>query len=154
MRRTVTILALCLPLLLAAAESRPVLRAEVAYAKPMEFDYDRDGTHNRVQMWAEVRIDKGPEGYTGYLRRYMKDIDKNKPIMGYADINMLPNMPYGEKIPVEEVQKKGKVVLFRAGSKHYIFVDGGKGYANDTVIANDSVRDYLVELYDGDVVVY
>jgi len=142
------------PLLLLAAEERPLLEAEVAYAKPMQFDYDRDGKMNNIQMWAMVKIFKSDKGYTGYLRRFMKDVASGKAVLGYADINMLPDQPYGEKIPISEVQHQGKTVLFKASSKHYILVDGGKGYKNDTIITNDGNRDYLVELYAGDVKVY
>jgi hypothetical protein len=142
------------PLLLWAAEGTPLLEAEVAYAKPMQFDYDRDGKMNDIQMWATVKIFKTDKGYTGYLRRYMKDVASGKAVLGYADINMLPDQPYGEKIPVSEVRHRGKTVLFKAGSKHFILVDGGEGYRNDTIIANDGNRDYLVELYAGDVKVY
>jgi hypothetical protein len=149
---------LCLMLLLATllpAASRTLLvEADVAYAEPMQFDYDRDGKMNEVQMWATVRIYRTDKGYEGYLRRYMKDIHSGEPVLGYADINMLPDRPYGEEIPVTEVQHKGRTVLFKAGSKSYILVDGGEGYENDTVIANDGNRDYLVELYDGDVKVH
>jgi len=146
-----SLIAVMLPLLLLAADSKPLLTAEVAYAKPVEFDYDRDGKPNRIQMWATVHIEKSDKGYSGYLRRYMKDVQSGKPVWGYADINMLPSQPYGEKIPVSEVKVHGKTVLFKAGSKHYIFFDGGEGYENDTIIANDGNRDYFVELYGGDV---
>jgi len=152
MRRSLILSALLLPLLLwAGGEKRPLLDAEVAYAKPMQFDYDRDGKMNDIQMWASVKIERTKDGYSGYLRRYMKDVKNGKAVLGYADINMLPDQPYGEKIPVSEVQHRGRTVMFKAGSKHYILVDGGKGYQNDTIIVNDGNRDYLVELYAGDV---
>jgi len=144
--------AILLPMLLwSSGEKKPLLEAKVAYAKAMQFDYDRDGKINDIQMWATVKIYKTPNGYEGYLRRYMRDVKSGKAVLGYADINMLPNQPYGEKIPISEVKQKGKTVLFKAGSKHYIMVDGGKGYQNDTIIVNDGNRDYLVELYAGDV---
>jgi len=146
-----SLIAVMLPLLLLAADSKPVLTAEVAYAKPVEFDYDKDGTPNRIQMWATVHIEKSDQGYSGYLRRYMKDVQSGKAVWGYADINMLPSQPYGEKISVSEVEIHGKTVLFKAGSKNYIFFDGGEGYKNDTIIVNDGNRDYFVELYAGDV---
>jgi hypothetical protein len=139
------------PLLLSANEKILVLDAKVAYAKPMQFDYDRDGEMNDIQMWATVKIFHTQKGYTGYLRRYMRDIKSGKAVLGYADINMLPNQPYGEKMTISQVQQRGKIMMFKAGSKHYIMVDGGKGYKNDTIIVNDGNRDYLVELYGGDV---
>jgi hypothetical protein len=152
MRNALILPALLLPLLLwGSGEKKPLLEANVAYAKPMQFDYDRDGKMNDIQMWASVKIEQTKEGYTGYLRRYMRDVKSGKAILGYADINMLPDQPYGEKIPVSKVRQNGKTVLFKAGSKHYIMVDGGKGYKNDTIIVNDGNRDYLVELYAGDV---
>jgi len=146
-----SILAVILPLALLAADSQPLLTAEVAYAKPVEFDYDKDGTPDRIQMWATVHIQKGAQGYSGYLRRYMKDVKSGKAVWGYADINMLPSQPYGAKLPVSEVEVHGKTVLFKAGSKHFTFFDGGEGYKNDTIIVNDGNRDYYVELYAGDV---
>jgi hypothetical protein len=152
MRKSLYSLLLLSPLLTGApATPAPLLEAEVAYAKPMQFDYDRDGKMNDIQMWATAKIIKAKNGYSGYLRRYMRDVKSGKAILGYADINMLPDQPYGEKIPVSEVTHKGKTVLFKAGSKHYIMVDGGEGHQNDTIIVNDGNRDYLVELYAGDV---
>jgi len=135
----------------AEGKTERILTAELGYAEPMEFDYDKDGKPNRIQMWAVIIIDKTDKGYEGYLRRFMKDIDNDKPVLGYSDINMLPDMPYGEKLPVSQVEQTGKTVLFKAGSKSYIFFDGGEGYMNDAVIANDGVRDYIVKLYAGDI---
>lgn len=144
--------ALLLPLLMyAGGTKREVVKAEIAYAKPMEFDYDKDGKQNRIQMWAKIIIERSAEGYSGYFSRFMKDTYTQKAVFGYADINMLPNKPYGEKLPVSEVEIHGKTVLFKAGSKYYILIDGGEGYQNDTAIVNDGVRDYMVELYDGDI---
>jgi hypothetical protein len=120
----------------------------------MQFDYDVYGMMNDFQMWGVVKFFKSEMGYTGYLRRFLKDVASGKPVLGYADINMLPDQPYGEKIPVSDVQYHGKTVLFKAGSKHYILVDGGRGYRNDTIVVNDGNRDYLVELYAGDVKIY
>ena len=154
MKQAFLLILLGFSLPLYAVDATLVAKADVAYAKPVEFDYDRDGTYNRIQMWATIVIEKTPTGYKGYLRRYMKDVDSGKAVLGYADINMLPTLPYGEKIPVENVQKRGKTVLFKAGSKYYILIDGGEGYKNDTIIVNDGVRDYMVELYEGDVRVY
>jgi hypothetical protein len=105
-------------------------------------------------MWATVKIEKSKNGYTGYLRRYMKDVKSGKAVLGYADINMLPDQPYGKKIMISDVKQQGKTVLFKAGSKRYIMVDGGEGYKNDAIIANDGNRDYIVELYDGDVKIF
>jgi hypothetical protein len=146
---------LLLPMLLLASEGKStLLLAEVAYAKPMQFDYDRNGEINNIQMWATVKIEKSKNGYTGYLRRYMKDVKSGKAVLGYADINMLPDQPYGKKIMISDVKQQGKTVLFKTGSKRYIMVDGGEGYRNDAIIANDGNRDYIVELYAGDVKIF
>jgi len=143
---------LLFPWLLISGEIKTiVVQAKIAYAKPMEFDYDKDGKQNRIQMWANVIIKKSAEKYSGYFNRFMQDIDTQKAVLGYADINMLPNKPYGEKLPVSEVEIHGKTVLFKAGSKYYILIDGGEGYKNDTAIVNDGIRDYMVKLYGGDI---
>ncbi|KYJ87664.1 hypothetical protein [Sulfurovum riftiae] len=152
MRQLLLSALLLLPLTVAAQSGKTrVLTAEIAYAKPMQFDYDKDGKMNNIQMWAKIVIDKTDKGYEGYFRRFMKDVDTGKAVLGYADINMLPDQPYGEKLPVSQVEKRGRTVLFKAGSKHYILMDGGADYRSDTAIANDGNRDYIVELYDGDI---
>jgi len=152
MREKWLVTLLLLPLLLLGAETQKnILTAEVAYAKPMQFDYDKDGTMNTIQMWAKIVIDKTDKGYEGYFRRFMKDVDTGKAVLGYADINMLPDQPYGKKLPVSQVEKHGKTILFKAGSKRYILMDGGPDFRSDTAIANDGNRDYIVELYAGDI---
>jgi hypothetical protein len=152
MRHILLSLLLLMPFTVAAREKKErIVTAEIAYAKPMQFDYDRDGRQNNIQMWAEIVIDRSAKGYTGYLRRYMKDIDTGKAAIGYDDINMLPDRPYGKKIPVSEVKKSGRIVSFKAGPGYYTLSDGGSGYKNDKASVNDGIREYGIELYDGDI---
>jgi len=146
---------------LAADASRPTLSGSVAYAEPMQFDYDKDGTTNDVQLWSDFEIQpavgkEGEPGYlpeVGYLRRYMKDLALNAPVIGYSNFNMLPDNPLGDKVPVNAITISGSTATFTAGDAVFTMVDGGQGFERDSIIVNDGIREYPVSLFGGDIVI-
>ena len=150
-----------LPMPLAAENSRPALTGEVAYAEPVAFDYDRNGTADEIQMWAnfDVKPAVGKEGEPGYLpaegtmRRYMKDIHTGQPILGFSMFNMLPDTPIGEPVQVTGITLSGNTMSFIVGDLHYQVTDGGQGYEHDSITVNDGLNDYPVTLFDGDLTI-
>ncbi len=150
-----------LPITAAAAGSRPALTGEVAYAEPVAFDYNRNGTADEIQMWAQfdVKPAVGKEGEPGYLpeegtmRRYFKDIHTGQPVIGFSMFNMLPDTPLGEPVPVTGITLSGTTMSFIVGDLHYQVIDGGKGYQHDSITVNDGLNDYPVTLFDGDVMI-
>ncbi len=150
-----------LPMTAAAKNSRHALTGEVAYAEPVAFDYDRNGTADEIQMWAnfDVKTAVGKEGEPGYLpaegtmRRYMKDIKTGQPIVGFSMFNMLPDTPIGEPVPVSDITLSGKTMSFIVGDLHYQVTDGGQGYEHDSITVNDGLNDYPVTLFAGDLTI-
>ncbi len=146
--------------LLAAENDRPTMRGEVAYGEPVKFDYNQDGTLKDIQLWASFELKPavgkdGEPGYLpeeGYVRRYMKDLALGAPVIGYSQFNMLPDNPLGDEVPATDIQLSGNTATFIAGL-HYTIVDGGEGLTNDSITANDGIRQYPVRLLDGDITI-
>lgn len=145
--------------LFASDVTRPTLNGDVAYAEPMTFDYNQDGTLSTIQLWATFEVKpavgtKGKPGYLpeeGYLRRFMKDLSLGMPVVGYSRFNMLPDNPLGDEVPASDIQLNGNTVTFMSGDLHYTVVDGGEGISKDTITVNDGIREYPVSLFDGDI---
>jgi len=145
----------------AADSERPTMRGDVAYAEPVKFDYNQDGTLKTVQLWAsfEVKPAVGKEGEPGYLpeegyiRRYMKDLALGAPVIGYSQFNMLPDSPLGERVPAVDIQLTGDRAIFRCGGLLYTIVNGGEGVVHDSITVNNGVREYPVHLLDGYITV-
>lgn len=145
--------------LVAAEDDRPRLVGEVAYSEPMLFDYDRNGQSSHVQFWLalDIRPARGKEGESGYmpeegtLRRYMKDMEKGVPVMGYNQFMMVPDNPIGEAVEVHDIEFSGKTASFTSGSFRVTVKDNGTGYARDSITVNDGIREYPVSLFDGDL---
>jgi hypothetical protein len=146
---------------LAADGARPTLSGSVAYAEPMRFDYDKDGIINDVQLWSDFDIKpavgkEGDPGYVpkeGYLRRYMKDLALNAPVIGYNNFNMLPDNPLGDKVPVSNITISGNTATFTVNDAKFTLVDGGRGFEHDSITVNDGIREYSVSLFAGDIVI-
>jgi hypothetical protein len=134
---------------------RVVLNGEIFYSKPLRFDYDRDGTKNRVVMASKFFIKRLRDGgYNGYLQRYLYDIDKQKAVTWYAKKNMLSEPPIGIDTEVSNVKQEGKTITFDVGNWHFTMTDGGKGYLSDKIIVNDGIRTKQVTMYGGEVEVF
>ena len=144
---------------IAADDERPQLTGEVAYSEPLIFDYDRDERPNKVQLWVSVDVkpaagEKGEPGYRqeeGFLRRYMKDIEKGIPIIGYSQFMMLPDNPLGEAVEVSKITISGNTATFTSLKVHITVTDNGPGYTKDSIVINDGIREYPVSLFDGDL---
>jgi len=144
-----------------AATSQPALTGSVAYAEPVAWDYDQDGTSNQVQMWAsfDIKAPVGTKGTPGYqagggtMRRFIKDLGTGKAVVGYGIRNMLPDNPLGQPIKVSDVELAGKSMKFTVGGYRYTVTDGGPGYKNDKVVINNGQDDYPVTLFAGDLTI-
>jgi hypothetical protein len=144
-----------------AATSQHTLTGSVAYAEPVAWDYDKDGSNNQVQMWAsfDIKAPVGTKGTPGYLagggtmRRFIKDLGTGKPVAGYGIRNMLPDTPLGQPIEVSDVELAGRSMQFTVEGYRYTVTDGGPGYKNDKVVLNNGLEDYPVTLFAGDLTI-
>jgi len=145
--------------LVAAKDDRPRLVGEVAYSEPMLFDYNRDGQAKKVQLWLslDIRPARGKQGEAGYLkeegtvRRYMKDIEKGTPVIGYDQFMMIPDNPLGKAVEVRDIQISGNTAVFTLGTSRITVTDNGPGFAHDSITVNDGIRDYPMSLFAGDL---
>jgi hypothetical protein len=139
-----------------APGEKVVAKGKVAYSKPMEFDYDKDGTPNTIVMAAELFIKQNEDGnFTGFLQRGLYDIEKKKPIGWYLKRNLLQQPPAVPDIYVGNVVHEGKKVSFDIEKVRFTVVDGGKGYDMDKVIVDDHIKKpYAIKLYEGDFEVF
>jgi len=145
--------------LVAAEDDRPRLVGEVAYSEPMLFDYNRDGESKQVQFWLYLDIKpafgkKGEAGYVpeeGTVRRYMKDIEKGIPVIGYDQFMMIPDNPLGKAVEVSDIELSGNTASFTSGSFRITVKDNGPGFARDSITVNDGIREYPLSLFAGDL---
>jgi len=160
MMPVVLFLLLIWPFSLVAAENdRPRLVGEVAYSEPMLFDYNRDGQSKQVQFWLSLDIKpargkKGEPGYMkeeGTLRRFLKDIEKGVPVIGYDQFMMVPDNPLGKAVEVTDIAISGNTATFNVGPNRITVKVKGPGFANDSITVNDGMRDYPMTLYAGDL---
>jgi len=145
----------------AGDKNRPILSGDVAYGEPIKFDYNQDGTLKDIQLWVLFHVvpavgKEGESGYLpaeGYLRRYLKDLALGVPVIGYSQFNMLPTTPLGDEVAASEITLSGNTMTFMSGGLHYTVVDGGEGLDSDSISVNDGIREYPVQLLDGDLTI-
>jgi hypothetical protein len=137
----------------------PQLRGGVAYTGVHRFDYNKDGTRNRVQFYLifEARPAVGKEGEPGYLpeagtmRYRVYDLDTGAQVDSW---NMGFNMgfpPADRPYPLSNIAIHGNTATFEANAMSWTIVDGGEGYEKDVVEIGDGVRKRAMKLHGGDL---
>jgi hypothetical protein len=145
-----------------AFEVAGTVKGGLAYMQPIRFDYDQDGTRDRVQFFVyfDGRTASGAPGTPEYkpaegvVKYVVYDHDKKKKVdkwlvgfnMGFPE----PGTPY----PMTNLVIEGNTAQFDAFDQHWTIVDGGKGYAKDQVVMDDHfTKPRVGRFYDGDVAV-
>jgi predicted CXXCH cytochrome family protein len=141
------------------AAQQTEIRGAVAYTETIEFDYTKDGIRNRVQFWLEFKgsptLGKpGEAGYkpeSGSIYYYLVDVDNKKQVdnwlMGFS---MMEGPPPSGPYPMTEIEIRGNTATFTAFDMKWTVIDGGEGYARDTVKINDGFQTREMKLYGGD----
>lgn len=137
----------------------PKLTGAVAYTETLQFDYTKDGFRNRVQFWLEFKgspaLGKpGGAGYqaeSGAIYYYLVDVDNKKQVdnwlMGFS---MMEGPPPSGPYPMTDIQIRGNMAMFSAFGMKWTVIDGGEGYAKDTVKIDDGFRIKEMKLHGGD----
>ena len=134
-----------------APGEKKVAEATIFYSAPFLFDYDKDGTRNKVVMGAKLFVKKTKKGYKGYMVRGLYDIESKKPI-AYYESTLIMHPP--SDIAIEDIVVRGKTVRFKAGPFRYVFKDGGKGIMQDEVVVMLKERRKHLRLYGGDIEIF
>jgi predicted CXXCH cytochrome family protein len=150
-------LVLCGPLL--AAQQSEITGA-VAYTEAVLFDYTKEGTRNKVQFWLEFKgspafgdpKDAGYKPESGAIHYYLVDMDNKKQVdnwlMGFS---MMEEPPPSGPYPMTGIEIRGNQAMFTAFGMKWTVIDGGQGYAKDTVKIDDGFRTKGMKLYGGDL---
>lgn len=134
------------------------IMGSVAYTEVMNYDYDKDGSIDKVQFWADFHGHPAigepdtpayqPEA--GEILFFLYDLERKKKILNWLQFSMAalpPNKPF----PMTKIYINGNTARFEANGTQYTVQDGGKGYVHDRVTANDGLRERQVKLYAGDI---
>ncbi len=132
-----------------------LMEGQVFYSKPLQFDYNKDGSVDTVRMGATLfaKITDKEEG-EGSIERYLYDVNLKKAITWYMKRNMLSEPPIGIDKAIHNLSWQERTVQFDSGGWHYTVTDGGQGYDKDTILVSDGNTEKKVILYGGDVTVH
>jgi hypothetical protein len=136
------------------------LAGELAFSEVVLFDYDRDGTLDRVQFWVafEARPAPGepsPEVESGSLSYFVFDLEEKRRIdnwmMGFT-MTMGGDFPRaGESYPLTNVRIEGRTARFDFKGATWTLEDGGESWKSDTIGIADHRGTRTARFYGGDV---
>lgn len=136
----------------------PYLWAEVAFSDVMVFDYDRDGTRDRVQFW--IAIDgvpaagkAGEADYTaesGSVSYFVLDVTRKARIKDWLmGFNMGFPAP-GEPHPITNIAIDGRTARFDLRGATWTITDKGDTWDKDAIELKDSSGVRKARFYGGD----
>jgi hypothetical protein len=140
--------------------SAPSVSGELAFSETLVFDYDRDGTQNRVQFWIafEARPAPGepsPEVESGSLTYYVFDLESKQRVDDWMigfNMTMGGGFPRaGESYPLTNVRIIGKKAQFDLAGTSFTMVDGGESFKEDMIEVSDHNGVREARFYGGDV---
>lgn len=140
--------------------SGPAVSGELAFSETLVFDYDRDGTQERVQFWIafEARPAPGepsPEVESGSLRYYVYDLDGKRRVDDWMigfNMTMGGGFPRaGEAYPLTNVRITGRQAQFEIAGTAWTIVDGGDSWERDSIEVRDVNGVHKGRFYGGDV---
>lgn len=146
----------------AGAAEQPLIDGAVAYTDIIRFDYTKDGRKNNVQFWLEFRGKGavGTEGETGYLPAegaiyyYLLDVDKQQKVSNWLmGFSMMSEPPPTGPYPMTNLVIQGNTASFEAFRMKWTVTDGGRGFANDTVLVDDGFKPMPMKMFGGDVII-
>ena len=160
--------AVCVMLILLTAHGagtqEPLLELSgaVSYTTVYRFDYNKDGHRNPVRFWIEfkARPAVGVEGQPGYraesgsIHYYVFDEEKQQRVEKWLEgFGMLNHDAVAADHPATNIVVSGRKATFEAFRMKWTVVDGGPGFASDTVTVDDGFRSKPLKLYAGDLVI-
>ena len=138
----------------------PSVSGELAFSETLVFDYDRDGTQNRVQFWIDFEArpapgEPSPRVTSGSLTYYVFDLDSKQRVDDWMigfNMTMGGGFPRaGESYPLTNVRITGKKAQFDLAGTSFTMIDGGDSFAEDTIEVSDHNGVRTGRFYGGDV---
>jgi hypothetical protein len=138
----------------------PSVSGELAFSETIVFDYDRDGTQERVQFWIDFEARPAPGGpspevESGTLTYYVLDLESGQRVddwmLGF-NMTMGGGFPRaGESYPLTNVRISGKKAQFDLAGTGFTIVDGGDSWQEDTIEVSGLSGVRTGRFYGGDV---
>jgi predicted CXXCH cytochrome family protein len=139
---------------------RPELTGAVAYTEAVRFDYAKNGIKNQVQFWLQFKGSPavGEPGETGYkpesgaIYYYLYDVDNQRRVENWLmGFSMMEGPPPNGPYPMNHIDIRGNRATFTAFGMTWTVLDGGEGYAKDTVTIDDGFSTRQMKLHGGDL---
>jgi hypothetical protein len=140
--------------------SAPSVSGELAFSDVIVFDYDRDGTQNRVQFWIEFEArpapgEPGSDVAGGSLTYYVFDLESGQRVddwlLGF-NMTMGGGFPRaGETFPLTNVRISGNKAQFDLHGTSFTIIDRGGSWEEDTIEVRDHNGLREGRFYGGDV---
>lgn len=121
----------------------PIVKGELAFSETIAFDYDRDGTPDRVQFWVEFEGqpalaetgDGEPAEETGWASYFVLDVERQERIDDWLlGFNMGGGFPVaGEKYPLSNIRIEGRTAWFDLNGSTWRLSDRGEGLDQDSI---------------------
>jgi hypothetical protein len=142
------------------------IKGELAFSETITFDYDRDGTPDRVQFWIELQGKPatgepgaiGAEEESGSVSYFVLDLERNERIddwlLGFNMAGGGGGFPVaGQPYPLTNIRIDGRTATFELQGSKWTITDGGDSWDKDTIEIESGGRKREGKFYGGNVTV-
>ena len=136
---------------------------QLAFSDTIVFDYNRDGTPDRVQFWIELQALQaiGTEGEpdaraeSGSVSYFVFDVERQQRIDNWLlGFNMSEGFPVaGQPYPITDISITGRTARFSLTGSHWTITDNGDRWDKDSIEIETGGRKRQGRFYGGDVTV-
>ncbi len=146
-----------------AAPAPASFSGQLAFSDTIVFDYDRDGTPDRVQFWIDLEGlqaigaagDPGSREGSGSVSYFVFDVERQQRIDNWLlGFNMGGGFPVaGEPYPITDISINGHTVRFKLTGSTWTISDNGDTWEKDSIEIDTGGRKRQGRFYGGDVTV-
>ena len=136
---------------------------ELAFSDTIAFDYDRDGTLDKVQFWIELKGQQaigepgspGARPESGSVSYFVVDVRNQRRIDNWlVGLNMAGGFPVaGQPYPLTDISISEQTVRFMLRGSGWIIVDRGNTWKKDSIEITTGGRKREGRFYGGDITV-
>ncbi len=147
----------------AAAQAPASFSGQLAFSDTIVFDYDRDGTPNRVQFWIQLqglqaigtRGEPGARAESGSVSYFVFDVERQQRIDNWLlGFNMAGGFPVaGQPYPITDINIDGRTAQFKLTGSNWTITDNGDTWDKDSIVIETGGRKRQGRFYGGDVTV-
>jgi len=147
----------------AAALPPASITGQLAFSDTIIFDYNRDGTPDRVQFWIELEGlqaigtpgEPGARAESGSVRYFVFDVERQQRIDNWLlGFNMSEGFPVaGQPYPITDISITGRTAQFKLTGSSWTIADNGDTWDKDAIVIETGGRKRQGRFYGGDVTV-